>query len=146
MCNLFCKILCSILFVQNYTKINRQIIYFLLFQIQLFSVGDMVQIIDDLAKMKDLQKGHGEWIEVMKGVSRGIIIVKGRMLSDSINIFKLILISYCAHFKTDVTNNIYIIIQQLKGQQIEIISGTLAVYPGIAQLILNNASFPGEEK
>ncbi|XP_042895609.1 E3 ubiquitin-protein ligase MIB2 [Parasteatoda tepidariorum] len=35
-------------------------------KIQLFSLGDMVRIIDDLAKMKDLQKGHGEWIEVMK--------------------------------------------------------------------------------
>ncbi|KAF8774870.1 E3 ubiquitin-protein ligase MIB2 like protein [Argiope bruennichi] len=35
-------------------------------KIQLFSVGDMVRIIDDLSKMKELQKGHGEWIEVMK--------------------------------------------------------------------------------
>lgn len=42
---------------------------FFLHQIQLFSVGDMVRTIDDLNKMKELQKGHGEWIEVMKTVS-----------------------------------------------------------------------------
>ncbi|GIY32354.1 hypothetical protein CEXT_691581 [Caerostris extrusa] len=33
--------------------------------IHYFSVGDMVCIIDDLTKMKELQKGHGEWIDVM---------------------------------------------------------------------------------
>ncbi|XP_035211065.1 E3 ubiquitin-protein ligase MIB2-like [Stegodyphus dumicola] len=35
-------------------------------KVQLFSVGDMVRIIEDMTKMKELQKGHGEWIEVMK--------------------------------------------------------------------------------
>lgn len=31
-----------------------------------FAVGDVVRIIGDLQKVKELQKGHGEWIDVMK--------------------------------------------------------------------------------
>ncbi|XP_030761110.1 E3 ubiquitin-protein ligase MIB2 [Sitophilus oryzae] len=31
-----------------------------------FSVGDVVTLITDVEKVKELQKGHGEWIEIMK--------------------------------------------------------------------------------
>lgn len=34
-----------------------------------FSVGDFVRVIHDTDKVKEYQKGHGEWIEVMKSVS-----------------------------------------------------------------------------
>ena len=33
-----------------------------------FAVGDVVRVKHDLATVRDYQKGHGEWIEVMKGV------------------------------------------------------------------------------
>lgn len=35
-------------------------------KVMLFSVGDMVRVIDDANKVKELQRGHGEWIDVMK--------------------------------------------------------------------------------
>lgn len=42
-----------------------------------FSVGDTVQVISDIAKLKELQRGHGEWVEVMKEfVGRTGTIVK----------------------------------------------------------------------
>lgn len=34
-----------------------------------FAVGDIVSVIADIDKVKELQKGHGEWIDVMKNVS-----------------------------------------------------------------------------
>lgn len=33
-----------------------------------FSVGDAVRITDDVAQVKQLQKGHGEWIDAMRPV------------------------------------------------------------------------------
>lgn len=33
------------------------------------SVGDIVCLRNDIEKVKELQKGHGEWIEIMKDVS-----------------------------------------------------------------------------
>lgn len=38
-------------------------------KIDSFAVGDVVKVISDPAKVKDYQKGHGEWIDVMKSVS-----------------------------------------------------------------------------
>ncbi|KAK7791090.1 hypothetical protein R5R35_000511 [Gryllus longicercus] len=35
-------------------------------KVNTFSVGDVVRVKHDLAKVRDYQKGHGEWIEVMK--------------------------------------------------------------------------------
>lgn len=43
-------------------------------KIDAFAVGDVVRVISDPTKMKDYQKGHGEWIEVMKSVSRVIYL------------------------------------------------------------------------
>lgn len=34
-----------------------------------YSPGDVVTVISDVAKVKEFQKGHGEWIEYMIGVS-----------------------------------------------------------------------------
>lgn len=31
-----------------------------------FSVGDIITVITDLEKVKELQKGHGEWIPIMR--------------------------------------------------------------------------------
>lgn len=36
---------------------------------QAFAVGDLVQICNDLEKIKLLQRGHGEWAEAMSPVS-----------------------------------------------------------------------------
>ena len=33
-----------------------------------FSAGDAVRITDDLAQVKQLQRGHGEWVDVMRSV------------------------------------------------------------------------------
>lgn len=33
-----------------------------------FAVGDVVTLITDVEKVKELQKGHGEWIEIMRNV------------------------------------------------------------------------------
>jgi len=33
-----------------------------------FSVGDIVQVLNDQAKVKELQTGHGEWVDVMKDI------------------------------------------------------------------------------
>uniref|UniRef100_T1JDF9 RING-type E3 ubiquitin transferase n=1 Tax=Strigamia maritima TaxID=126957 RepID=T1JDF9_STRMM len=37
-------------------------------KINTFVIGDIVRILDDTAKVKELQKGHGEWIDIMKNV------------------------------------------------------------------------------
>lgn len=34
-----------------------------------YSPGDVVTVISDMAKVKEYQKGHGEWIEYMSSVS-----------------------------------------------------------------------------
>lgn len=34
-----------------------------------FSLGDIVRVKSDLAAVKQYQRGHGEWIDVMKNVS-----------------------------------------------------------------------------
>ncbi|XP_022903103.2 E3 ubiquitin-protein ligase MIB2 [Onthophagus taurus] len=31
-----------------------------------FAIGDIVSVINDVEKVKDLQKGHGEWIDIMR--------------------------------------------------------------------------------
>lgn len=36
-----------------------------LIKINRFKVGDKVKIISDVAKVQELQKGHGEWLDVM---------------------------------------------------------------------------------
>lgn len=36
-----------------------------------FHVGDLVTIINDVAKVQQLQKGHGEWVETMRNVIMG---------------------------------------------------------------------------
>lgn len=33
-----------------------------------FAPGDIVKLTEDVQKMKELQRGHGEWIEVMANV------------------------------------------------------------------------------
>lgn len=38
-------------------------------KIDAYAVGDLVKVITDPDKVKDYQKGHGEWIEVMRSVS-----------------------------------------------------------------------------
>lgn len=37
-------------------------------KVNMFCIGDMVRIIDDVQVVKNLQKGHGEWIDVMKNI------------------------------------------------------------------------------
>ncbi|KAF6021316.1 hypothetical protein EB796_020380 [Bugula neritina] len=37
-------------------------------KIQVYSVGDAVMVINDLEKVKELQKGHGEWTDCMSSV------------------------------------------------------------------------------
>ena len=44
-------------------------ILFRAFQVQQFSVGDIVKVTDVVALVKDLQKGHGEWADNMRTVS-----------------------------------------------------------------------------
>lgn len=39
-------------------------------KINAYAIGDMVRVITDPVKVRDYQKGHGEWIEVMKSVSK----------------------------------------------------------------------------
>lgn len=34
-----------------------------------FSLGDIVRVKMDIAKVKEYQKGHGEWSDAMKSVS-----------------------------------------------------------------------------
>lgn len=34
-----------------------------------FAVGDIISVINDIDKVKELQKGHGEWIDIMKNVN-----------------------------------------------------------------------------
>lgn len=34
-----------------------------------FAPGDVVMVIADAARVQELQKGHGEWIDYMKSVS-----------------------------------------------------------------------------
>lgn len=38
-------------------------------KVNIFAVGDVVRVKHDLATVRNYQKGHGEWVEVMKGVS-----------------------------------------------------------------------------
>lgn len=38
-----------------------------------FSLGDIVRVKNDLAAVKQYQRGHGEWIDVMKNVSRAAL-------------------------------------------------------------------------
>lgn len=33
-----------------------------------YAVADIVQVINDFAKVRELQKGHGEWVDVMKEI------------------------------------------------------------------------------
>ncbi|CAL8095409.1 unnamed protein product [Orchesella dallaii] len=33
-----------------------------------YCIGDVVQVINDFSKVRDLQKGHGEWVDVMKEI------------------------------------------------------------------------------
>lgn len=39
-----------------------------LHKINTIAVGDVVSVITDVEKVKELQKGHGEWIEIMRNV------------------------------------------------------------------------------
>lgn len=41
-----------------------------------FAVGDIVSVINDVEKVKELQKGHGEWIDIMKNVSKICLLCK----------------------------------------------------------------------
>lgn len=45
-------------------------------QNQQFAVGDIVQICNDLEKIKILQKGHGEWAAAMAPVNSVFILIK----------------------------------------------------------------------
>lgn len=40
-----------------------------------FRVGDLVTIINDAHKVQQLQKGHGEWIDIMRYVSSNKIYI-----------------------------------------------------------------------
>lgn len=40
-----------------------------LVKVHTFHVGDLVTIINDAAKVQQLQKGHGEWVDTMRNVS-----------------------------------------------------------------------------
>lgn len=53
---------------QGYDQVvtGRKIFMVLVFQLMIFTVGDMVRVIDDLKKLKELQEGHGEYIETMQ--------------------------------------------------------------------------------
>ena len=35
-----------------------------------FSVGDAVRLSDDIEEVKQLQRGHGEWVDIMRSVSK----------------------------------------------------------------------------
>lgn len=37
-------------------------------KITTYAVGDVVQVINDFGKVRELQKGHGEWVDVMKEI------------------------------------------------------------------------------
>lgn len=41
-------------------------------KINTFSIGDVVCVISDQAKVRELQKGHGEWIDIMKNVRKKV--------------------------------------------------------------------------
>lgn len=39
-----------------------------LIKVNSFSVGDIISVINDIDKVRELQKGHGEWIDIMRNV------------------------------------------------------------------------------
>ena len=41
-----------------------------IYRLSAFSVGDAVRITDNIAEVKQLQIGHGEWVDVMRSVRR----------------------------------------------------------------------------
>ena len=54
-------------------------------QVELFSTGDVIRVIDDLAKVHGLQENHGGWVDDMALVGPGNSI----MLSFVVNIVTL---------------------------------------------------------
>lgn len=46
-----------------------------LHKVNSFAVGDVVTLIADVEKVKELQKGHGEWIEIMRNVRNFWVLV-----------------------------------------------------------------------
>jgi E3 ubiquitin-protein ligase mind-bomb len=43
-------------------------------KVNIFAIGDVVRVKHDLTTVRNYQKGHGEWIEVMKGVSNSFVL------------------------------------------------------------------------
>lgn len=50
---------------------------------QSFAVGDLVQICNDLDKIKLLQRGHGEWAEAMAPVCFDFILINLRKIKEA---------------------------------------------------------------
>ena len=55
------------MFCELKTHYSPHLIY-LLFQVEVFAVGDFVRVLSDLKAVKRLQVGHGEWKDDMKEV------------------------------------------------------------------------------
>lgn len=53
-----------------------------------FRVGDLVTIINDANKVQQLQKGHGEWIEIMRYVSKNNLVIESEKESRPTLIFQ----------------------------------------------------------
>lgn len=47
-----------------------------LVKINRFKVGDNVRIIGDIARVQELQKGHGEWLDIMSMVVKPFCVRK----------------------------------------------------------------------
>lgn len=52
-----------------------------------FSVGDAVRITDDVAEVKQLQRGHGEWVEIMRSVRLSAFQISLKKLDSKTNPF-----------------------------------------------------------
>lgn len=77
---------------------------------QTFTVGDLVQICNDLEKIKLLQRGHGEWAEAMVPVSINIFYVQLKYhIEISINYSLYILID--RHLEKSVEYNKFIMME-----------------------------------
>ena len=73
------KCIYSTIYYYRY-KCTVYIFYYILLQIQVYSVGDAVIVSRDMAKVKELQKGHGEWTDSMSAVSFNIYLPVSRNL------------------------------------------------------------------
>lgn len=50
----------------------------------LYAPNDVVSVISDIVKVKEYQKGHGEWIEYMKSVSETSLFMISAVLHEEL--------------------------------------------------------------